>query len=299
MLFLKMLKELRFLFVFFFALFFFIFFSFFSALPVSLVSVQGSPLETLMGEKMGHSVKLPIIMYHVITDSPSNMWEITAEEFETDLIYLRDNGYTAITMQDVIDFVEHGKALPDRPILITFDDGRAATTDQLIPLLKKYDAKAMLAIIGYETDHYTELSKEQTHIKRHPHLTWQDVQKALESGMVEIQSHTHNLHGKTGAGRLCNESKDDYRARLTADLNKFNQALKEHTGQTANTLVYPYGIFSDCTDSFLEDVGYVASMTASEGVNTLVVGNRDCLHGLARYNRPPHISSERFFGKIK
>ena len=262
----------------------------------SPLSLAASPLETIMGAPAGDSVRVPIIMYHVIEDGPDNIWELSPAELEADLKYLRDNGFTTVFMQDLIDFVYLGKPLPPHPILLTFDDGRSCVIGKLIPMLEKYDARATLAIIGKETDRYSEIAQKAPNA-RHPHLTWDQVRAAIESGRIEIQCHTYDLHGKRGAGRLRGETIDAYRARLMADLSQFNKVLQEQTNLIANTVVFPLGIFSDCTNTILMEGGFMASMTAAEGVKAITVGNPDSLFGLGRYNRPPHISSESFFAK--
>ena len=71
------------------------------------------------------SVKVPILMYHSILRSTNTHGDyiITESAFESDLKYLKDNGYTTIVMQDLIDFVCNGKKLPEKPVVLTFDDG--------------------------------------------------------------------------------------------------------------------------------------------------------------------------------
>ncbi len=71
------------------------------------------------------SVELPIIMYHGLTKNPSkvNAYVIPISSFEEDLKYLKENGYTTVLMEDVINYVDGNEALPEKPIVLTFDDG--------------------------------------------------------------------------------------------------------------------------------------------------------------------------------
>jgi len=261
-------------------------------------NAAASPLETLMGLAAGEKASVPIIMYHALEDSPDNKWEITVQEFESDLQYLSKNGYTAVFVQDLIDFVHKGKDLPEKPIVLSFDDGRSPTIDIILPLLEKYNSCISMAIIGTETDHYTRIDMEGK-IKRHPHMTWNDVKNAADSGLVEISSHTYDLHGKNGVRKLKRESTEDYRKRLLGDLDKFAETLKDNIGISSNALVYPLGIFSSSSDEIIREAGYLASLSCQEGVNTLVVGDEDCLFGLKRYLRPPNRSSEEIFAKFE
>ena len=71
------------------------------------------------------TVELPILMYHGITDVSASVDEYTilAETFENDLKWLGDNGFTSISVKQLINYVDNGSALPEKPVLITFDDG--------------------------------------------------------------------------------------------------------------------------------------------------------------------------------
>ena len=93
------------------------------------------------------SVRLPIIMYHhVLKDS--NKWGkyiVSPKEVEKDIIYLKEQGYTTILMEDLINFVYNNGKLPDKPILLTFDDGYMSNYTYVLPLLKKYDCKAVVS----------------------------------------------------------------------------------------------------------------------------------------------------------
>jgi peptidoglycan/xylan/chitin deacetylase (PgdA/CDA1 family) len=261
------------------------------------MTVAASPLETLMGLGFGEAVEVPIIMYHALEDTPDNKWEITAKEFESDLKYLAENGFTSVVMQDLIDFVHRGKQLPEKPIVLSFDDGRMPTMEVILPMLEKYNAKITMAIIGHATDHYTEISR-QDKASRHPHMTWDQVAEAHKSGRVEIQSHTYNLHGKHGAKKMRGESPEEYRQRLLADLHKFSDALHNNTSIVPNSLAYPLGAISDISDDIIKEAGYLASLSCENKSNIIRVGDADCLYSLNRFLRPPHQSSPDFFARL-
>ena len=266
-------------------------------LAISSVTAAASPLETLMGLALDEAAEVPIIMYHALEDTPDNKWEITAAEFESDLKYLAENNFSPVVMQDLIDFVHSGKRLPEKPIVLSFDDGRMPTMDIILPMLEKYDAKITMSIIGRETDHYTEIDK-QGKISRHPHMTWGQVADAHKSGRVEIQSHTYNLHGSSGAKQLKGESQEAYRQRLLADLQKFADVLRDNTDIVPNTLAYPLGAISKTSDDIIKEAGYLASLSCEQKSNIIRVGDPDSLYSLNRYLRPPHKSSPEFFAKL-
>jgi len=232
-------------------------------------------------------VEVPIIMYHLITERPKYIgkYGVTPIEIEKDLVYLKENGYTTIVMQDLIDFVERGKKLPKKPIVLTFDDGNASDYNYLFPLLKKYKMKAVLAIIGDVTDRYTNDAENKPKAK-FPNLTWPEIKELHESGLCEIQSHGYNVHGKGGSGNKKSESADAYHSRLTADLKKLQSACAAHLDWVPNTFVYPLGIIGKGSRQILEDLGMVASLGCEEGINIVRQGDKDCLFNMHRYNRP-------------
>jgi len=261
-------------------------------------TTAATPLETLMGHAMGDTADVPIIMYHALEDTPDNRWEITAAEFEADLKYLSANGYAAVFMQDLIDFVHNGKPLPQKPIVLSFDDGRSPTVEIVAELLEKYDSRISMAIIGKETDKYTEIAA-QSGTSRHPHMTWADVTKAANTGRIEISCHTYDLHGNIGARKKRGEANEAYRARFLADLEKFAQVLHENAGIAANALVYPLGEISDISDEIIREAGYLASLSCREKSNVITVGDADSLYSLNRFLRPPGRSSEDFFARLE
>jgi len=232
-------------------------------------------------------VQVPIIMYHLITEKPKYIgkYGVTPSEVEKDLQYLKENDYTTVVMQDLIDFVERGKSLPKKPIVLTFDDGNASDFYHLYPLLQKYDMKAVLAIIGKAADRYTNEAADNPKGK-YPNMTWQQVKEIHDSKVCEIQSHGYNVHGNGGSGNKKGESAEAYHSRLTADLTQLQEACELHLGYMPNTFVYPLGVIGKDSRKILEDMGFKASLGCEEGVNILRKGENDGLFKMRRYNRP-------------
>ena len=93
-----------------------------AALTLGTIGALGAIL-TVMAEDPG--VRVPVIMYHAVMDDASRLgkYVISPEELESDFKWLSENGYTAILSEDLINYTENGAALPEKPILLTFDDG--------------------------------------------------------------------------------------------------------------------------------------------------------------------------------
>ena len=247
-------------------------------------------------------VQLPVLMYHGLLKDPDMQGDyvISPELFESDLKYLKKNGYTAILMSDLIDFVEKGDPLPEKPVLLTFDDGYYNNYLYAYPLLQKYNMKAVLSIIGKYTD---EFSKTDDNHATYSHVTWKQIQEMTASGLIEIQNHSYDSHeskgGRKGTMQRSGESSDHYASYLEKDLMKLQKEVKDAVGTAPTTFTYPFGAISDNSVSIIKDLGFKASLGCMEGINTITKGDPDCLYRIKRYLRSPKSSSLAFFKKIE
>ena len=143
--------------------------------------------------------RLAVLMYHGVHSDPQKAGDyvITPQALEQDLLFLQGQGCHTVTMREVIAYVRDGAPLPEKPVMLTFDDGYYNNYLNAYPLLQKYGMKAVLSIIVGETDKYSGLDENK---ESYSHVTWDMVNEMRESGLVEIQNHTYNLH-KTGAPR--------------------------------------------------------------------------------------------------
>ncbi len=87
---------------------------------------------------------LPILMYHHVDPTRKDALTVTAEQFAAQLRFLATAGYQSITCRDVVDHLEHGTALPARPVLLTFDDGYVNNLEYAYPLLVEHGFKATI-----------------------------------------------------------------------------------------------------------------------------------------------------------
>lgn len=233
----------------------------------------------------GNSVSLPIFLYHIISPKKSYQFGITPSELESDLIYLSKTGYTTITMTQLIDYVDTGKSLPPKPVILSFDDGYYNNYVYAFPLLKKYRVKMVFSIIGKSTD---DFSMQPSDNLSYAHVTWDQLNEMIGSGLVEVQNHTYNLHesraGRIGCTQKPCESKERYEKILTDDVGKLQNEIANRTGFTPNTFVYPYGRSSENTDGILKKMGFRATLSCDYGIN-LISRDPDGLFGLHRIER--------------
>lgn len=253
---------------------------------------------------MNRSEKMPValIMYHSLINDieKSGLYTILPEAFENDIKYLKNNGYNFITVTDVIDFVNGKRDLPDKPIMITLDDGHYNNYLYAFPVMKKYSARCVISVLGKPTDE--EAGAEEEMSEYSSHLTWRQIREMYESGFVEIQNHTYDLHTKSderiGTMKNDDENFEEYAGFLSADIMKLQNLLKEKTGIAPNAFTYPFGSISPESVEVLKSLGFEAAIAVDRQMNYIAVGDGEALYRLKRINRPHGPSSEEFFSGI-
>jgi len=240
-------------------------------------------------------VFLPVIMYHSISDATPNDYIVTPKQIESDLKYLHDNGYTSVTAEELLDYVWHGGSLPQKPVLITLDDGFNNNYTNLLPLLEKYDAHAVVSVVGsYIDDNPNDGSF-------YPYLTWGNVNKMIKSGRFEIGNHTYDMHymdgGRRGVKMLPCECPDDYAEAVNSDIFELQRLIDEKCGITPIIFAYPFGYCCKEIVPILKENGFLITLTCYEKPNYLS-RNTDCLFELNRYNRSGLYSTVEFMKKV-
>ncbi len=238
-------------------------------------------------------VCVPILMYHQVKNSNFGKDVISRYEFESDLKYLSENNYNTITMSQLIDYVYNGTALPQNPIILSFDDGSISIYKNVFPLLKKYNSKIVLYIVGKSTDDYSKVSDDNIN---YAVITWDEVSEMDKSGLVEIQNHTYNLHrirnGRYGCYQMEDESPTHYEEVITEDLNTLQEKVLLVTDKIPNTFTYPYGKYNNNTENIIKKLGFKATLSCTYGVN-LISQDPETLFGLKRICRSHNQSVEK------
>lgn len=256
--------------------------------------------------KPSDKIPLTVLMYHNITKKPAlrGKYTVYISEFEDDLKYLKRNGYSPISVKQLADYAYNGAPLPDKPVIITFDDGFESFYAYAFPLLEKYGFKAVINVVGSYAEKYTAFEAQHNpdcHDLDYSYLNIDQIKTLQASGIVEIGCHTYDMHrlkgGRRGIGRKKGESDEDYAAAITADILKFNDVLADIP--KTDIFAYPYGIFSDCSPDILRQNGFRAVFDCTEKINYIDRQNIAWLFYIHRFNRPSGISSEYFFAKMQ
>ena len=246
-------------------------------------------------------IELPVLMYHSINsrESRAGDYVITPAALRGDLEWLRDNGYQTVVVQDLLNYVETGTPLPEKPVMITFDDGYYNNYLNAFPLLQEFQMKAVISIIVSETDKYSQLDENR---ENYSHLTWGQIGEMMESGLVEFQNHSYDLHknsksgGRKGIGKRKGESTEEYQAAIREDVEKGQLRFVEMTGYAPTAFTYPFGAVSEDSYPVLEELGFRATLDAQGKVFRLT-REAECLRRIPRYNRPWGTTAEQIITK--
>jgi len=262
------------------------------------LTVFTADIKEVISTSTSPSIKLPIIMYHHILKNPKywGKYVVSPDDFEKDIIYLKKEGYTTIVMQDLIDFVYKKKELPEKPIMLTLDDGYSTNYTYILPILEQYACKAVISIVGEYVDKCTEDQVSNT-----TYLNWDQVKELVESPYVEIQNHSYSMHenaSRRGSCKIKGESFEEYKRALLDDVGKMQILMEEKTGYVPVAYTYPYGFISKESNQILTDMGFLATLSCYTGVNMLS-GNKEELYELKRFNRPNGINQELFFKQFE
>lgn len=246
--------------------------------------------------------ELPIIMYHSIVDNRAKAGDyvITPAVLEADFLYLAENGYEAISIVELVAFAKGEGALPAKPVLITFDDGHYNNYSYALPLLEKYDLRAVVSVVGSFTDAASALNEAPNN--NYSCLTWAQIQALLDSGRIDIGNHSDNLHDpktRLGAIKVSGESDAQFLQMLHTDLELLQKKMEQNLDYSPVVLAYPFGKFSALTEELAKDMGFSVTLTCAERINVITKGQVEDLYGLGRFNRPYGIATEAFMKRFE
>lgn len=248
--------------------------------------------------KAEEPVQLPVIMYHsVSTDSPTE-YAVSARQLESDLQWLKSNGYQTVTAEQVIAYTRNRGNLPQNAVMITLDDGFYNNLSVLVPLLEKYDMTAIVSIVGSYVDND---AVKDPHNNSYSYLTWNDISELAESGRVELGNHTYGMHslydGRIGCSKNAGESEKDYHNALNSDIQHLQNSFRENSGFYPVIFTYPFGSISRESLPIIRDSGFLMTLTCREQPN-YITRDPDCLYGLGRYNRSGLYSTEQYMNML-
>lgn len=249
------------------------------------------------------SAEIPILMYHHIADEVNDV-TVTPRTFEEQMIALVEAGYTSVSLAELYDYVMGQGSLPEKPVLITFDDGYASNYETAYPILEQYGMKAVIFVIGSSVgkDTYKDINMPII-----PHFDESAMLEMVKSGVIEIGSHTYDLHqsaeyeisrSRIDMDRFDGEDEGAYLRVVREDVRKSLEQLESATGEEIIALAYPRGVMTDEAAAVLREEGIKLTFSTTEGVQTVVRGLEQSLYGMKRFNIGGEISAEEFLKKL-
>ena len=190
---------------------------------------------------------MPVLEYHMVTAHPpedAGDYNVPPEDFRAQLDYLAEQGYTTITMLEYMKAKKGKMEMPERPIILTFDDGYENNYLEMLPILEEHGMKAVVYMVTNQ-------------IGQKGYLTWGQLREMQKRG-VEIGSHTANHLPLAG---LSQEER--------ADEVQLSKLLMEWNGiRTVFSLSYPNGKYDDSLPELLKESEYLTAVTGDPGLNT-------------------------------
>ena len=240
--------------------------------------------------------EVPIIMYHSVLKSKKGQYIVSPDSLKCDLQALKNLGYQTVFVQDLIDFCNGVATLPEKPVVISFDDGHYNNFTYAYPILEELGCKANLNIVGS----YCEFSSSSGDCDNpnYSYLTWQEIKQLRDSGVFEIGNHTYAMHKfkpRYGIAKLPQEDEQTYADNLTKDVLRLENKFASECNFNTNVFAYPFGKYEKTSGEILSKLGFKAFLTCNEGINTLTKGDSSALFHLKRINRNGLLSSQQFF----
>ena len=196
----------------------------------------------LLGWLVSPTTGVPILAYHQVSEA-DDIYSVTAGQFEEQMAYLAEKGYNAISLKELFDFFDGKGNLPDKPIVITFDDGYEDNVLTALPIMEKYKMRSTVFVVP-------------SLVGTTEYLSWEQVSE-MQKHHTEIGSHTMSHVGMNEISSV------DQRR----ELQESKTALEEHLGQPITFFAYPYGQFTAITQQLLKDTGYRGACSGITGLN--------------------------------
>ena len=202
-----------------------------------------------------NDVRIPILMYHSISDAdPNNSLLIPVKQFEEQIKWLKESGFTPMLLDDIVEAYTTGY-VPKKPVAITFDDGYSDNYTDAYRILKENNMKGTFFIItnNIDADGFYMNSA---------------MLKEMKEGGMGIENHTSRHIEFT------NISRDD---KANIIIERINE-LKEKVGADSKYICYPVGRYDEETIEVEKEIGIKAAVTTEYGISSI----NDGLYSLKR-----------------
>lgn len=196
----------------------------------------------------GYCLHVPVLLYHHVQpkalaeDLGQIALNVDSQIFDRQMGYLFSQGYTTLSAKKLVAALRDHTSLPQKSIVITFDDGYKSVYDYAYPILQKYHFTGNLMIS-------TGL------IGGSQYLSWDQVKEMARNSLIDFTDHTWSHYA------INNGTKD----KIELEIKTGKQQLEEYTNQQIDIFTYPYGAFDDNAISILEELGFIGAFSTIPG----------------------------------
>jgi biofilm PGA synthesis lipoprotein PgaB len=232
---------------------------------------------------MAAEARFMALSYHEILadDEPMTPTAVRASDLARQFAWLRANDFHPVSVDHILAASAGGPPLPPRAVLLTFDDGFLDVYTRAFPLLKLFNFPAVIALVGKWMDvpEGQLVDYDGKPVPRGKFLSWEQVREMQASGLVEVASHSYDLHRGVLANPQGNTQpaattrlyangryEDDaaYLARLRHDLR---DSISRHTGKAPRIIVWPYGRSNLAAQEVAAQLGMPIGLSLIDGFN--------------------------------
>jgi len=234
-----------------------------------------------------YTATVPILMYHHIDEDVTSDMVVSPDTFAAQMRALYEHGFNVIPLSRLVDFVDRGVPLPERPVVITFDDGYLSVYKYAFPVLARYGQHATSFVIGEAVG--TDTYKDTGH-PTIPKFCFEQAQAM--AGVVSIQSHSYDMHqhqpfeigrARTNILRWPDECEAEYIEILRADHLRISEIIYAEVGETVFSIAFPHGIYDTLSQAVLVELDVRVTLGVQSGNNTIIMGLPQSLLSLNRF----------------
>ena len=244
----------------------------------------------LLPSSLVFAEELTVLTYHDVVANPGDdAYAVSRSNFVEQMDYLESNGYQPISLSQLNRIYKKQEQLPKKAVLITFDDGLKSYLKFAVPVLKTYGFPSVLSVVSGWAD-----NKNTPPEYRGKLLNWDELRELKKSSLVEIISHTHELHtnvlsnpqgnyAPAGVTRIYSPTMKQYEAervfrqRIAQDLKNSKARFKKELGAEPIGIAWPYGRYDNVMAVEARLLGMQFQLTLDDGpnyINNLPVLNR-------------------------
>jgi peptidoglycan/xylan/chitin deacetylase (PgdA/CDA1 family) len=209
---------------------------------------------------------VPILCYHNLGEQAKGRMVMAAATFREQMLYLKAKGYRVVSLREFVEFTRLGRQLPQRSVVLTFDDGYKSFRQYAYPVLKELGFPATLFV-------YTDYVGAGRNA-----LSWAELRELAAEGF-DIQAHS-KTHGDLR--RIAGEPEAQYQRRMQAELAQPQELFQKNLGRRADIIAFPYGSWDESLLGKVIEHGYVAGFSVRRQGNgsfiRLLAGNRSQIY---------------------